>query len=360
MPRPIRALIDLSALRRNLATLRAHARSARGWAVVKADAYGHGLERSARALAAADGFALLEVAEAERLRSFGIGKPILLLEGCFDADDLARAAALDLWTTVHSPEQIETIERAAPARSLVVFLKMNSGMNRLGFSPADYVAAHARLAASGKVARIVLTTHFADADGARGVAEQLARFEAASAALPGERSIANSAAALAFPETHRDWIRPGIMLYGCSPFAQRSADSLGLVPAMTLESRIIGVQHLAAGDRVGYGGSFVAAHTMRIGVVACGYADGYPRHAPSGTPILVHGQRSTTLGRVSMDMLVVNLSTIPEAGVGSEVELWGRGLSADEVATSAGTVSYELLCAVAPRVPRIEVADGQG
>ncbi len=199
-------------------------------------------------------------------------------------------------------------------------------------------------------------THFADADGPEGVTAQLARFEAATRGLALPRSLANSAALLRHPQTRADWVRPGIMLYGCSPFADESAQALGLKPVMTLTSELIAVRHLAAGERVGYGGTFTADRAMRIGVVACGYADGYPRHAPTGTPILVAGRRTRTVGRVSMDMLAVDLEGIPEAGIGTPVTLWGDGLSCDEVAAAAGTVSYELLCALAARVPQTERA----
>jgi alanine racemase len=211
-----------------------------------------------------------------------------------------------------------------------------------------------RLAATGSVAEITLMTHFADADGPTGVAAQCARFEAATQGLALPRSLANSAALLRHPQTRADWVRPGIMLYGCSPFANESAQALGLMPVMTLTSELIAVRHLAAGEHVGYGRTFAADRAMRIGVVACGYADGYPRHAPTGTPILVAGRRARTVGRVSMDMLAVDLDGIPEAGIGTPVTLWGDGLSCDEVAAAAGTVSYELLCALAARVPQTE------
>jgi alanine racemase len=228
-------------------------------------------------------------------------------------------------------------------------------MNRLGFAGEQARAAYSRLQASGKVSAISLMTHFADADGAAGVGAQMARYAESTAGLTAETSLANSAAILRYPETHADWVRPGIMLYGCSPFADQSAEALGLRPAMTLASEIIAIQDLKPGDRVGYGGSFAAQQPMRIGVVACGYADGYPRHAPNGTPILVAGKRTAMVGRVSMDMVCADLSGIAQAGVGSPVTLWGEGLSADEVAASAGTISYELLCALAARVPQVEV-----
>jgi alanine racemase len=354
MPRPIRARFDLEALRHNLAVAKAHAPRARTWAVVKANAYGHDLLRAAGALHAADGFALLDLDEAVRLREAGVRKSILLLEGVFALEDLAVVAEHGLSMVVHTAEQIDLLESAGLPVRVPVYLKMNSGMNRLGFAPERYRAVCKRLTGMAAVGPITLMTHFADADGAGGVADQLARFEAATAELPLPRSLANSATVLRFPEAHGDWIRPGIMLYGCSPFAERSAAELGLRPVMTLESALIAVQSLQAGDAVGYGGTFVADTAMRIGVVACGYADGYPRHAPTGTPVLVEGQSARVVGRVSMDMITVDLSGIPEARIGSPVVLWGEGLSADEVAAAAGTVSYELLCALAARVPRVE------
>ncbi len=229
-------------------------------------------------------------------------------------------------------------------------------MNRLGIAPERCGEAWSRLRAAPAVGPIGFMTHFADADGPGGVAEQLARFERATAGLPGERTLANSAAVLRYPHTAADWARPGIALYGCSPFPDEDARALGLRPVMTLASEIIAVRDLARGERVGYGGTFSAPAAMRVGIVACGYADGYPRHAPSGTPILVDGQRTGTVGRVSMDMLVADLTAIPGAGVGAPVTLWGEGLSCDVVAAAAGTVSYELLCALAARVPQRERA----
>ncbi len=359
MPRPIRASFSLSALRNNLGVARRHAPKARIWAVVKADAYGHGLLRAVRALAGADGYALLDLNEAVRLREAGIAKPILLLEGIFQPSDLEVADRYGLTLVVHDLEQILMLERSRLSSQIAVLLKLNTGLNRLGVSGPQARSAYSRLEASGKAATISLMTHFADADGPEGVAAQLARFSEWTAGLPGEATLANSAAVLRYPEAHVDWVRPGIMLYGCSPFAEVSAEALGLQPVMTLTSEIIAVQELKPGDRVGYGGTFEAQRPMRIGVVACGYADGYPRHAPGfndrSTPVVVAGKRTTTVGRVSMDMLCAELSAIPDARVGSPVTLWGDGLSADEVAASAGTVSYELLCALAARVPVVEV-----
>ena len=346
-------------MRHNLGVVRRHAPQSRIWAVIKANAYGHGLARAAQALAAADGYGLLNPDEAVRLREAGITKPILLLQGIFQPADLVVADRYGLMLAVHDVEQILMLERARLTSPLTVWLKLNSGLNRLGFSGSGARAAYSRLQAGGKSAAISLMTHFADADGSGGVATQLARFVEWTAGLEGEVSLANSAAILRYPESHADWVRPGIMLYGCSPFADVSAESLGLQPVMTLASEVIAVQEIKPGDRVGYGGTFEAHQAMRIGVVACGYADGYPRHAPGSndrnTPVIVAGKRTATVGRVSMDMLCADLSAIPEARVGSPVTLWGEGLSADEVAASAGTVSYELLCALAARVPTVEI-----
>lgn len=359
MPRPIRASISLSALRHNLGVARRHAPASSIWAVVKANAYGHGMLRTVQAVAEADGYALLDLNEAVRLRDAGSAKPILLLEGVFQPADLAIVDRYGLTVAVHDFEQILMLEHTRLSSQITVLLKLNTGMNRLGFAGSQVRTAYSRLEASGKVAAISLMTHFADADGAAGVAAQMARFAEWTAGLKGEATLANSAAILRYPETHADWVRPGIMLYGCSPFADQSAEALGLLPAMTLASEIIAVQELKPGYRVGYGGTFEAQRALRIGVVACGYADGYPRHAPgfnhSNTPVIVAGARTRIVGRVSMDMLCVDLSTIPQARVGSPVILWGEGLSADEVAAAAGTVSYELLCALTARVPVVEI-----
>lgn len=355
--RPISAAISAQALRHNLALARQRAGPARIWAVVKADAYGHGLMRAVQALDGADGYALLELEAAVRLRDAGIAKPLLLIEGFFGIDELHVFSACGLTAVVHDLEQVRALESVRLPKPIDVYLKVNTGMNRLGFAVPDARRILARLRACDGVNSITLMTHFAEADDPEGVAEPMRRLAAAGIDdLP--RSLANSAALLRHPETCADWVRPGILLYGCSPFADETARELGLEPAMTLKSRLVAIQSLRAGDRVGYGNTFTARAPMRVGVVACGYADGYPRHAPGfadrGTPILVAGRRTRTLGRVSMDMLFVDLGPVPEATVGTEVTLWGEGLSADEVAAAAGTVSYELLCALAARVPVIE------
>ena len=378
MPRPIQATIHPHALRHNLARVRATAPDARAWAVVKANAYGHGIERVFDGLRAADGFAMLDLNEAERVRHLGWRGPILLLEGVFEPRDLELCSRLGLWHAVHCDEQIDMLATHKTHVPHRVFLKMNSGMNRLGFTPQRFRAAWTRLNALPQVEEISLMTHFSDADGPKGVAEQLARFAQATQDLPGERSVSNSAAILrhhavawpaagqeaggdALPRITSDWMRPGIALYGSSPdFPEHDIAHWDLQPTMTLASKLIGVQTLAAGECVGYGSRFVAEAVMRLGVVACGYADGYPRSAPTGTPVLVQGVRTRLIGRVSMDMVTVDLSPLDAAGitvgVGSEVTLWGVAsngtvLPIDEVAQPAGTVGYELMCAVAPRVP---------
>jgi alanine racemase len=367
MPRPIEALIHTDALAHNLRRARQLAGGARVWAVVKADAYGHGIERAFDGLRGADGFALLDLDEAERVRRLGWRGPVLLLEGAFEARDLEACSRLDLWHVVHREAQIDWIAAHKTERPQRVFLKLNSGMNRLGFAPAAFRAAWQRLSALPQVDDIVSMTHFADADGARGIERQLAVFEEATRDLPGERSLANSAALLRHAAAPHgagadmrvvgDWVRSGIMSYGSAPdYPQHDIAHWGLRPAMTLRTRLIATQTLAAGDSIGYGSTFVADAPLRIGIAACGYADGYPRHCGTGTPVLVDGARTRLVGRVSMDMLAVDLSALPQAGVDSVVTLWGVGangavLAIDEVAHAAGTIGYELMCALARRVP---------
>jgi alanine racemase len=360
MPRPIRATVSAGALAHNLLVAKAYAGRAKLWAVLKANAYGHGLERAARALEGADGFAVLDFQEAARLRLAGIAKPILMLEGFFKPVDLPLLAKYALTPVIHNPEQVELLKAAELGAEIDVYLKANSGMNRLGFTVEGLRAAYNTVRMHRQVRGVTLMTHFADADGALGVQAQLEWLEEMARPIEGlaqaPRSLANSAALVRFPEARGDWARPGIMLYGCSPFADRSAAQLDLQPAMTLTSELIATQHLEQGEHIGYGFTYEAVGEMTIGVVACGYADGYPRHAPTGTPVLVNGKRARTVGRVSMDMICVDISDIREAYIGTPVTLWGEGLPADEVAAAAGTVSYELLCALAPRVPVAEVS----
>ena len=362
MPRPIQALIHPSALAHNLARAKAQTPDARVWAVVKANAYGHGIARVFGALRGADGFALLDLDEAQTLRALDWRGPILLLEGVFEPRDLELCSRLQLWHVVHAQQQIDWLARHKTQTPHRVFLKMNSGMNRLGFSPVALRSAWARLSALPQVDEISLMTHFSDADGPLGVARQVAAFQAATQDLPGERSLSNSAAVLRHAGLATDWVRTGIMLYGSAPdHPEHSAAHWGLLPGITLRSQLISTQQLQPGDTVGYGSQFTAAGPMRIGIVACGYADGYPRHAGTGTPVLVDGVRCSTVGRVSMDMLAVDLTPVPAAQVGSEVTLWGHGprgtvLGIDAVAQAAGTIGYELMCALAQRVP-VQVSD---
>ncbi len=346
--RPLLARISSDALAHNLAVARRHAGSAGILSVVKAAAYGHGLARAARAFADSDGYAVLNVDEAVQLRQMGIEKPILMLEGPFDADDLNACTEFNLMPVLHSAHQLEWLPQTSDP--LHVFLKFNSGMNRLGFPMAEFEKTIERVKAQANVTRIMLMTHFATADEDFGIDWQWRHFIAKAETTGLPISAANSAALLRYPETHRDWVRAGIMLYGASPFADVSAAEFGLKPAMTLQSQVIALQTLKPGEAVGYGLTYMADEAVSVGIVACGYADGYPRHAPTGTPILVNGRRTRTLGRVSMDMLAVDLTHIPEAGIGSPVVLWGEGMPVEEVARAAGTISYELLCALAPRV----------
>jgi alanine racemase len=356
MSRPTRAEIDTDALRRNFEVARRHCGAAKIWSVVKANAYGHGLLRVARALADhSDGFAVIEPESALALRDEGIELPILMMEGFYSSEELPLFAELRLTPVLHTLDQVDALERAGLPMRIPVYLKLNTGMNRLGLDAGELELALEHLEHTGAGGPITLMTHFADADEERGIADQLARFRQMRADRPLATCLANSAALLRFPESIGDWVRPGIMLYGASPFpTQQSAEALGLLPVMTLSSELIGVQSLQPGDRVGYAGTFVADSEMRVGVVACGYADGYPRHAPTGTPILVGGRRTRTLGRVAMDKICVDLTGIPDAAVGTAVTLWGKGMPADDVATAAGTVAYELFCALSPRVPIVE------
>ena len=352
--RPARALIDLQALRHNYQLAR-ESSGARALAVIKADAYGHGAVRCAQALEAeADGFAVACIEEALELRTAGIRAPILLLEGFFEADELALIVEHDLWCVVHALWQLDAIEQATLRKPITVWLKLDSGMHRVGLHPADYQAAYQRLLASGKVAKIVLMSHFARADelNSSSASEQVAVFEAARQGLSAQVSLRNSPALLGWPQVPSDWVRPGIMLYGATPFEEANALAARLQPVMTLESKVISVRELPAGEPVGYGARFITPKPMRIGVVAMGYADGYPRQAPTGTPVLVAGQRSQLLGRVSMDMLCIDLTDVPQAGLGSTVELWGKNILASDVAMAAGTIPYQIFCNLR-RVPRL-------
>jgi alanine racemase len=361
MPRPIQATIHTEALAHNLERIRKTVGSAKVWAVVKANAYGHGIERAFEGLRGADGLAMIDIDELQRCRALGWRGPLALLEGAFDARDLDVCSSLDVVHTIHADWQIDMLAAHKTQKPHHVMLKMNSGMNRLGFTPERYRAAWTRLNALPQVADISLITHFSDADGPRGIAHQIERFNAVTADLPGQRCVSNSAASLRHEPSNgglrSDWVRAGIALYGSAPdYPENHIAAWGLQPTMTLSTRVLAVQDLQPGDTVGYGSTFTADRAMRIGVIACGYADGYPRHAGTGTPVLVQGKRTRTVGRVSMDMITVDLTDLSEARVGSAVTLWGTAadgaiLPIDEVAQSAGTIAYELMCAVAQRVP---------
>lgn len=355
MTRPILARIDLDALRQNLTLARAAAGGARVLAVTKAAAYGHGLLRVLPALDGADGLGLLDPADGLKVREAGWRRAVVLMGGVHDTRALREAAAAGLQLVVHCAEQWDMIRRTPLPAPVGIWLKMNTGLNRLGFRPDAFAGVLAEAQASASVSGVVLMTHFAAADEGRGVETQMAVFDTACAHSALPRSLANSAALLRVPAARAHWVRPGIMLYGGSPFADAPAAQFGLRPVMTLESRIIAVQEVRAGEGVGYGPVFVAGRDMRVGIVACGYGDGYPRHAPTGTPVLVAGRRTRLVGRVSMDMLAVDLEPCPEAGFGTPVVLWGEGLPVEEVATAAGTIGYELVCALAPRVPGVVV-----
>jgi alanine racemase len=352
VPRPLVARIDDRALSANLSAARARAGQRRIWAVAKANAYGHGLERAVRAFADADGLALLEVEEAQRARDNGWRKPILLLEGVFDPQELDEAARLDLTCVVHCIEQIEMIEHRSGRNRLNVYLKLDSGMNRLGFTAGQ--AASVRLESAAGVRLAALMSHLANADrldpGPCDVAAQRSAFEQLCGASAADTSLCNSAALFLHPDLGDRWVRPGIALYGSSPAASVSAATLGLRPAMALNSQLIAVRTVPVAGRVGYGSRWSASAPTRLGVVACGYADGYPRSAPDGTPVWVAGRRAALIGRVSMDMLTVDLTGIDDAGVGSPVQLWGEHVAIDDVAQRSQRVAYELMCGLNPRV----------
>ncbi|MDX1733975.1 MAG: alanine racemase [Halioglobus sp.] len=355
MARHTRVELDLAALRHNAAHARTLAGSARVMAVVKADAYGHGATTVASCLEPlVDALAVACLEEALELREAGIGLPILLLEGVFDSAEMAAVAQHDLWLTITSEQQLCWLEEARTAAPIRCWLKVDTGMNRLGVYTTQAAALYDRLRSSNNAAeRPVLFTHFSSADNPDSSAtrRQMERF----AALPIEapRSAANSAALLALPGSHLDWVRPGYMLYGNSPLAGAHANTATLQPVMTFASRVIALKDVEPGGAVGYGGTFVAAQPSRIAVVAAGYGDGYPRRAPNRTPVLVDGRRAPLAGRVSMDMLTVDVTGIDGVALGSDVTLWGTGLPVDEVARHTGTLGYELTTRLTARPRRI-------
>ncbi|GAB4506957.1 MAG: alanine racemase [Sulfuricaulis sp.] len=358
MSRPARALLDAGALKHNLQQARLHAKRSRVMAIVKAHGYGHGLAWVAQTLGeSADAFGVSSIEEGVQLRLTGVTQPVCLLEGFFTADELPLLSKQRLEPVIHHDGQLKVLAQASPLLRLTVWLKVDTGMHRLGFPPAAVADIVKQLKNSRAVTGVRIMSHFAraefpDDDVTR---SQINDFASLIRNLELETSLANSAGILAWPSSHLDWVRPGIMLYGASPLMDKDAATLDLKPVMTLESALIAVQPRKKGDSIGYGGDWRCPEDMPVGVAAIGYGDGYPRHAPPGTPVLVNGQRVPTVGRVSMDMITLDLRSQPQAKVGDPVVLWGKGLPVEQVAESAGTVSYELLCHVTERIPRVVI-----
>jgi alanine racemase len=349
-------VIDLAALRHNLAVVRRFAPHSRVMAAIKANGYGHGIERVAHALREADAFGVACLDEAIALRRAGITAPIVLLEGFFHAEELPLLLKYQLQSVIHHPFQIEALRHLSPASPLPVWIKIDSGMHRLGILPAEFPPLWQAMTQMAQIRITGIMTHLASADlvDDLSTARQLARFDELVAGLQHPLAIANSAAIIAWPTSHRDWVRPGLMLYGVSPFADRLGSDLGLRPVMTFTSQLFAIRQLPAGAPVGYGGSWRCPEAMPVGVVAVGYGDGYPRHIPNGTPVLINGQRVPVIGRVSMDMITVDLRRLARVERGDSVVLWGEGLPVEEIARAAGTIPYELLCGLTGRVTPLE------
>jgi alanine racemase len=354
-----RALIDHAALRHNLKKVRELAPQSKVWAVIKANAYGHGLQRVAQTLQATDGFALARIDEALRLRKLGVDKPLLVLEGVFNVEDAQAAIEADCQLCVHHQHQVEVLEKILSGGSTTVWLKLDTGMHRLGFRIDEAGSVIDRLRNCPMVGELNLMTHLANADDRSDPTTQ-GQLDALSAVPLGSFtavSIANSAGLIGYPTSRRDWVRPGIMLYGVSPFLETTAQELDLRPVMTFTSQVIAINHYRKGDRIGYGGIFACPEDMRLAVVGVGYGDGYPRHATSGTPVLVRNRRLPLVGRVSMDMLTIDTRNLPDIRIGDTVTLWGEGLPVEEIASAAGTIGYELLCGITGRVEFVDRND---
>ncbi|MDB6164297.1 MAG: alr [Xanthomonadaceae bacterium] len=357
MPRPTAATIHTDALRHNLAQVRQRAPRSRVMAVVKADGYGHGLERVARALSGADAFGVAALSDAERLRAAGLSQPIVLLSGFDAADDIPQLRQLNVETVVHHGTQLNMLEQASAVGPIRCWLKIDTGMHRLGFAPEEVRDAYARLLAMPAVdPDVVLMNHFASSDefDNRQTRHQLQVFADATAGLPGARSLANSAAVLGWPDAHADWVRPGGALYGISVVGGTTGGDFGLRPAMTLETRLIAVNRIRKGERIGYSATWECPEDMPVGVAAIGYGDGYPRHVPAGTPVLIGSAQAQIIGRVSMDLMTIDLRGHPAAQPGDRVVLWGEGLPVEAVASAAGTIGYEPVCSITRRVRFIE------
>ena len=362
MARPTSATIHTHALRHNLSQVRSRAPDSRVMAVVKADGYGHGLERVARALSGADAFGVAALSDAERLRAAGLSQPVVLLSGFNDAEDLPQLRRLNVETVVHHATQLEMLEQAQAGTPIRCWLKIDTGMHRLGFAPQDVRDAYARLQATAAADDdIVLMNHFASSDefigsasNGRQTREQLRVFAEATAGLAGARSLANSAAVLGWPDAHFDWVRPGGALYGISVVEGTTGADFGLRPAMTLATRLIAVNRIARGERIGYSATWQCPEDMPVGVAAIGYGDGYPRHVPAGTPVLVNGVPAPIIGRVSMDLMTIDLRGQPDATPGDPVVLWGEDLPVETIASAAGTIGYEPVCSITRRVRFVE------
>jgi alanine racemase len=353
MGRPTKITIDLSALRHNLQQIRKLAPNSSVLAMVKSNAYGHGLERIALALPDADALGVACIEEGTLLRRAGVKNPIVLMEGLFTTDELSKAAAENFTLVIHQVSQVEMLEKQATLHPISVWLKADTGMHRLGFNPEELHKMARRLMNCDCVKKpFGLMTHFAEADSLERAQtlKQIEFFNKATEGIPGPRSLANSAAIIAWPSTHCDWVRPGIMLYGASPFRGHRGVEHHLQPVMSLSSELIAIHQLSKGSRVGYGGTWVCPEDMLVGVVGIGYGDGYPWHAQNGTPVLVNGRPCPLAGRVAMDMISVDLRTQPESKVGDSVLLWGSGLPVEVVAEHSGTIGYELLTRITQRV----------
>jgi len=351
------AVLDMAAIGHNLARVRERAPHSKVMAVIKANAYGHGLLRFARALSDVDAFAVARVDEGVVLREAGVPQRIAVLQGFARREELELHARFDLEPVVHSVLQVELLESMTLEKPVSVWLKLDTGMHRLGLSDEEFEPCYRRLSRCRSVKQpINLMTHLANADVLSDpvTGRQLEVFRSKAKSLPGERSVANSAGLLAWEHARTEWVRPGIALYGASPFPHRTAQEDGLKPVMTLRTRLIAIKHLKAGDAIGYGGDWICPHPTRLGIAAIGYGDGYPRHARSGTPVLVRDRRVPLIGRVSMDMITLDLTDCPQTEVGDSVTLWGEGLPVEEIARHASTIPYALLCGVMPRVKIIE------
>ncbi|MFQ5469590.1 MAG: alanine racemase [Gammaproteobacteria bacterium] len=357
MTRAAEALIDLQAIRHNLQRVRETAPTSKVIAIIKANGYGHGMARVASALQSVDAFGVSSLYEALKLREEGVQHPILLLEGIYEQAELVPVCQHNLSLVIHSHFQIEILENSGFTVPLNVWLKVDTGMHRLGFNISELDSVYHRLQACPQVAEPVrVMSHLANADDKQDpkTIEQIKIFKNAIKNIDSEFSIANSAAILGWPESHLQWVRPGLMLFGISPFCDRISRDDALIPVMTFRSKLIAINYLKKGDKVGYGGTWECPEDMPVGTVAAGYGDGYPRAAKSGTPVLINGQRVPLIGRVSMDMIIVDLRQVPKAGIGDDVVLWGGDLPVEEVARCASTIPYELLCGIKRRVRFIE------